>query len=173
LFWPAHFGQSVVGASAGGFGLIAAYCTLFPQRSLSLFFLPIELRANMLLWISIAATAVGIFLRNSVIAHCAHLGGILTGLIYVRLITHSQTPLVFWQPFRPKSRRAELVKVRSREPQFWRRPAETKTEDLPPAEFMVKEVDPILDKISAHGIQSLTERERQILQAARNKMTKP
>lgn len=172
LFWPEHFGQSVVGASAGAFGLVAAFCTLFPQRPLSLFFLPIEFRASTLLWISIGGTLVGIFLRNSLVAHCAHMGGILTGLIYVRLITHSQKPLVIWRPFPSKVRRPELVKVRSWEPQFWRRPPEAKAEDLPPAEFITKEVDPILDKISAHGIQSLTERERQILQAARNKMTK-
>ena len=42
--------------------------------------------------------------------------------------------------------------------------------DLQPAEFLSKAVDPILDKISAHGIQSLTERERKILQTAREKM---
>jgi membrane associated rhomboid family serine protease len=172
LLWPEHFGQSVVGASAGAFGLVSAFCTLFPQRTLSMFFLPIEFRAVTLLWISIGATLVGIFWRNSTVAHCAHMGGILTGLIYIRLITHSQKPLVLWRPFPPKTRRPELVKVQSREPQFWRRPAEVKTEDLPPAEFITKEVDPILDKISAHGIQSLTERERQILQAARTKMTK-
>jgi hypothetical protein len=45
-------------------------------------------------------------------------------------------------------------------------------EELPPEEFISKEVDPILDKISAHGIQSLTERERKILDAARKKMQK-
>jgi hypothetical protein len=45
-------------------------------------------------------------------------------------------------------------------------------EDLPPAEFISREVDPILEKISAQGIHSLTERERQILEAARNKMAK-
>jgi hypothetical protein len=106
------------------------------------------------------------------VAHCAHMGGILTGLIYVRLITHAQKPLVLWQPFPPKNRRPQLVKDRSKEPQFWRGPADDKPEELPPAEFIAKEVDPILDKISAHGIQSLTERERQVLQAARSKMTK-
>jgi len=31
-------------------------------------------------------------------------------------------------------------------------------------------VDPILDKISAHGIQSLTARERAVLEAARKKL---
>ena len=44
--------------------------------------------------------------------------------------------------------------------------------ELPPADFMAQEVDPILDKISAHGIQSLTDRERQILEAARKKMAR-
>ncbi len=43
-------------------------------------------------------------------------------------------------------------------------------EDLPPEEFLSQEVDPILDKISAQGIQSLTERERRILETAREKM---
>ena len=44
--------------------------------------------------------------------------------------------------------------------------------ELPAAEFMSREVDPILDKISAHGLQSLTERERRILELARAKMGK-
>ncbi|MEW6160504.1 MAG: DUF6576 domain-containing protein [Verrucomicrobiota bacterium] len=44
--------------------------------------------------------------------------------------------------------------------------------DLPSDEFISREVDPILDKISAHGIHSLTERERKILEAARAKMAK-
>ena len=38
-------------------------------------------------------------------------------------------------------------------------------------EFLESEVDPILDKISAHGIHSLTVREREILEKARKKMT--
>ena len=45
-------------------------------------------------------------------------------------------------------------------------PAEPEDSD----EFIRREVDPILDKISAHGIQSLTERERRILERARQRM---
>jgi hypothetical protein len=37
---------------------------------------------------------------------------------------------------------------------------------------MATEVDPILDKIAAHGIQSLTAEERQILEQARARMAK-
>jgi hypothetical protein len=43
---------------------------------------------------------------------------------------------------------------------------------LPPEEFISQEVDPILDKISAHGIHSLTEREKKILERARAKMAR-
>jgi hypothetical protein len=40
-------------------------------------------------------------------------------------------------------------------------------------EFLKYEVDPILEKISAKGLQSLTARERQILETAREKITRP
>ena len=43
-------------------------------------------------------------------------------------------------------------------------------EELPPREFISKEVDPILDKISAQGIRSLTEKERKVLEAARKRI---
>src|SRR5690606_14574845 len=53
LVLPSHFGTvPVVGASAGLFGLIAAYAALFPSRQLTLllfFILPITLTARMLL----------------------------------------------------------------------------------------------------------------------------
>jgi len=39
-------------------------------------------------------------------------------------------------------------------------------------EFVQTEVDPILEKISARGIQSLTKRERDVLENARAKMAK-
>ena len=37
-------------------------------------------------------------------------------------------------------------------------------------EFISKEVDPILDKIAAQGIHSLTDEEKKILEAARSRM---
>jgi predicted DNA binding protein len=62
--------------------------------------------------------------------------------------------------------------VRAPHSKFRRRPQIEYSQDLPSEEFISKEVDPILDKISAHGIQSLTPRERDILQAARARMSK-
>jgi Zn-dependent protease len=55
------------------------------------------------------------------------------------------------------------------------RPAPKKSdadEELDADAYISKEVDPILDKISKQGIQSLTEREKKILEKARQKMEK-
>ena len=69
-----------------------------------------------------------------------------------------------------RQRKRELVRAAAVRGHPWRTtPTETEVE-LPAEEFISKEVDPILDKISAHGMQSLTPGERKILEAARNKM---
>jgi membrane associated rhomboid family serine protease len=84
LFWPAHFGQSVIGASAGAFGLLAAYATFLPERLVHLFFLPFAVRADILLAIAVLGALIGLFVPFGHVAHCAHLGGILWGFAYAR-----------------------------------------------------------------------------------------
>ena len=54
-----------------------------------------------------------------------------------------------------------------------RRPVLEPLAEKTAASFVESEVDPILDKISAHGIQSLTPRERDILETARKKIGRP
>ena len=67
----------------------------------------------------------------------------------------------------------ELAARRVTKKSFWNAtPTIPPAEDLTPDEFLQKEVDPILDKISARGIQSLTAREREILEKARSKMNR-
>jgi len=83
---PENFGVAVVGASAGAFGLIAAYGTLFPREQLRPFFLPVSIRADVLLALGVTITVVGLFLPSGHVAHCAHLGGILTGFLFARQV---------------------------------------------------------------------------------------
>jgi hypothetical protein len=64
-------------------------------------------------------------------------------------------------------------KVPRRASALWGENQTGSEEDLPADEFLSKAVDPILDKISAQGIQSLTARERRILEKARQKMVRP
>jgi membrane associated rhomboid family serine protease len=174
------FGGPVVGASAGAFGLIAAFAMLYPERPLTLllfFIIPVTLRARMLLLFLGGLTLIGIataFLPllgiafpPDNIAHAAHLGGMLTGMAFVRYAAH-------WQWPRLRQGRGERVRplVQVLPGAAGRRGGSRMAveEDLPAEEFLSREVDPILDKISAQGIQSLTERERRVLERAREKM---
>jgi membrane associated rhomboid family serine protease len=172
LFLPTVFAIPVVGASAGVFGLIAAFARLDPDREILVFFI-LPMRAKHFLWV---AGAVAVFYvlvpADPGIAHAAHLGGIVGGIAYVHWIIQSPVSFWAWRPMRPRRRPQQLVKVRAPKVAPWQRSKESGTDELPPSEFISREVDPILDKISEHGIQSLTPRERQILQAARDKMEK-
>jgi rhomboid family protein len=168
-----NFAGPVVGASAGAFGLVAAFAVLYPERPLTLllfFIIPVTLRAKFLLLFSALIALFGIAFPAGNIAHAAHLGGMLIGIVFVRYVIywHWRWPRFARDSGRPPRR---LVNVHAQKSGLWgTKPAVP--EDLPPEEFLSKEVDPILDKISAQGIQSLTERERRVLEAARAKMAK-
>ena len=91
LIWPQYFGSAVVGASAGVFGVVSAFAMLFPERPLMLlllFVIPLNMRAKYLLLVNLLLTALGISFPQSLfgghVAHAAHLGGILTGLAFIR-----------------------------------------------------------------------------------------
>jgi len=174
LLWPGHFGGAVVGASAGAFGLVAAFAVLYPERPLTLllfFIVPVTMRAKYLLLFSAVLALFGIVFPGDHIAHAAHLGGMLTGIFFIRKIIHWQWPQFRRAPHRRPLPR-ELVSVHAPKAPLWRRPPPRAVEELPTEEFLSKEVDPILDKISAHGIQSLTDSERKILEMARARMAK-
>ena len=106
LVFPGHFGGitvgsatvyiPVVGASAGLFGLIAAFATLFPKQELTvfLFFIfPVTVTARVLLGVSAGIGLLGVFLAGDNVAHGAHLGGMLMGFAFVRYaaISHRQS----------------------------------------------------------------------------------
>ena len=174
--WAHSFAAPTVGASAGALGLVAAFATLFPERSLTLllfFIIPVTMRAKFLLLFCGLLSLFGILFPGSTgnMADAAHLGGMLTGIFFIRYAMHWN---VHWPNL--SRRRGEparrLVRVTSSSSARWGRSKSTSESDLPADEFLSREVDPILDKISAHGIQSLTERERRVLEAARERMGK-
>lgn len=170
LILPHHPDVSVVGASAGICGMVAIFCSLHPMQELTtwVYFFPITVRARYLLMFLLAVSVFGTILPLGDVAHAAHLGGILLGLAYVRWGT-AWEGVFNWKPFRFKSRPQKTQAARKSSFTYFndKMPAETSEE-----EFISREVDPILDKISQHGIQSLTEHERKVLEKARNKMAK-
>ncbi len=176
LAWPDYFGGAVIGASAGAFGLVAAFAVMnwWEEFTLLIYFFPVTMRGRTLLWGSIGLAVGWMLLKpHSNIANVAHLGGILTGALYVRQIVQGRWHWPGWIQYRhtPPAPR-EFVVTRAGRGKFWRSATQNPDEELSTDEFVRSEVDPILDKISAHGIQSLTAREREILEKARNKMGK-
>jgi membrane associated rhomboid family serine protease len=179
LLFPTAFGGAVVGASACAFALVAAFATMFPDRTITLlifFILPVSMRARTLLWISLAIAIFGIVVPSGHIADGAHLGGIIAGFLFVKWFVQGEGWTIRLPTFRrPERRPPEFTRPPAAPSRrsFWQNPKpSSEGPDLPPAEFISREVDPILDKISAEGIHSLTERERKILEAARAKMAK-
>ena len=166
------FPESVVGASAGVFGLIAAFATRAPDMPITLllfFFLPVTFPAKVLLMIEALIAIFGLLPIGFMpgVAHGAHLGGMLTGIGFIKWMNRPRRTMVVWKPERRKPQLVSNAPKRA----AWRKPRK-KAEEVPTGEFISREFDPILEKISAHGIHSLTDQELKILEAARDKMAK-
>ena len=95
------------------------------------------------------------------IAHFAHLGGIVTGFFYLK---SGWRPGASASPGRSRVRVRKMAIVPRKAPRQEEAPRERSTEGWKPEEdAMLDEVDRILDKISAHGMSSLTPEERETL----------
>jgi membrane associated rhomboid family serine protease len=169
VVFPFNFPTPVVGASAGISALLGAVGFLYPAQDIYVYFIRVPARFLFILWailsiffILVPAGGLG------GMAHGAHLGGLLFGYAYARWLLHME----FKMPKLPSfSFRKPKIFVHKRQPNAWTVEKPSRPE-AGSEEFISQEVDPILDKISAHGIQSLTERERKILEAARARMAK-
>ena len=137
-----------VGASAAIYGILAAFATLYPRRPLMLIFFPVPVMA----WKFVVGLALFEFLlarnQSSGIAHTAHLAGAFAGFLYIDQLFESSLLRRLW------ARARDYVSQRPHTPRA-----------APPPPDQA-EVDRILDKITAQGIQSLTKGERQTLHRA-------
>lgn len=101
LILPAQYNIPVVGASAGASGLVAAFAVLLPSEPLLLllfFVIPLKLKARTLLQLScgFALLGMGLILFKSKlmddVAHAGHLGGLIGGYIYARMLIRRYGP---------------------------------------------------------------------------------
>ena len=73
-----------IGASGGLFGLLLAFAMVFPNRIILLFFV-IPMKAKYLVALyGLVELYQGVYIMNSGVAHFAHLGGMLGGLLTIR-----------------------------------------------------------------------------------------
>ena len=163
------------GASAAVLGVVMAVAVMYPQRKIYLLFLgPVRL-----LYLVIAFLAFDVLFRmgggTAVVAHC---GGALSGFLFVRLEARgvdlsSWTRIFLQKRITPAggwlARLERLLGQRSKRERISHRAG--KSTRVSPAQrekrqVTSSDVDRVLDKISAHGMESLTEEDRNVLEEA-------
>lgn len=160
--------EYLVGASAGVFGILAMYCLMQPDRPITLllfFVLPITIRPKTLLMVTMAIEIALFFFYelpdHTAVASSAHLGGIAAGFLCFELMVNRG-----WMSGRSARASSAVQKPK---------PSTGKTRfkvNITQAEELKKEVDRILDKISKDGFGSLTQKEKDTLDLAREMVRK-
>ncbi|MDR0534434.1 MAG: rhomboid family intramembrane serine protease [Verrucomicrobiales bacterium] len=78
---------SVMGASGAVSGVLGAFAVFSPRTPLYVMLIPIPIKARTAIWGFIIVSAVLMFTSSAeVIAHSAHIGGALTGLLFAWLL---------------------------------------------------------------------------------------
>lgn len=172
--WP--HGGSLIGGTAGVYGLFALYAAFYPTREISFlfFFLPVTVTPRYLA-VSLLIVDLFGFAFYEVLgskppfayAPSAHLGGMLAGWLYYRYVhqpdgnlfrTRSESKLPRWMKGSPKAA-TSVAPVR-------------RTEPSSPASLRA-EVDRILDKINSHGFAALSDDEKRVLDEAKDTLSRP
>jgi membrane associated rhomboid family serine protease len=153
----------IVGASAAIYGVMLAFAWAWPDQPIYVFPFPTPIPAKWLVTFAVGISFVLALLRMSEgVAHLAHLGGFATGFVYLKVgdwrlaqaerqVRRAAQPSVVVQSARVAgsgSNNADAARKRRAPPE---------------RDAAAAEVDRVLDKISARGIDSLTPAERRFL----------
>ncbi len=171
-----------VGASGAIYGILVAFGYLFPNRNIYIYgLIPIKAKYLVVIYMLIELfSAVGG--TNSGIAHMAHLGGGVVGLIYLLIFYKGSGNSFFNNPgLKNKFTSFSSSNKRSYSPPVYSNGTNKTKEDVADAKYQElsttdykkdietqeklaqEKVDAILDKLSEGGYQSLSEDEKRIL----------
>ncbi len=179
LWFSVHQGRGgyLIGSSSVVCAFLILFACLHPNREIQFlvfFVLPVTLRPKVIAWVVLTVDLAG-FLFSELpgrslglpYAPSAHLGGMLAGLLYYRF--------VHLREWRTPDGRADI------ELPQWFRKAQKEPVIVPPKfkvqvatrEDLRAEVDRILDKINSEGFGSLTPDEKQVLDEAKDLLSRP
>jgi membrane associated rhomboid family serine protease len=182
-------GAMLIGASAAVYGVALAYARRWPDDEIYLFaVIPLKVKW----WIALLVLmdlVSGLTNERTGVAHFAHLGGFLTGYLYLRSMEALRSdgprprikPVPDFGDETPRAIPRGLPRQRERADEVDDIVAKSKAvlaqrpsvQTLPPKRQSVTvetELDGLLDKISEHGLESLTADERRLLEEASRKM---
>ncbi len=151
---PAGPASPLIGASGAIFGIMAGTATLYPNMVVHLLIPPMPLRMKTLVGVYFGIIIFSLLVGSSNAGgEACHLGGALVGLLLVR---HPRWLAIFQEGFQSP--------IKFRVHGAGKPPTMFKAESPTPTRA---DIDRILDKISVQGIHSLTEAEKQSLEAVR------
>ena len=158
LLLPGDPNTVTIGASGAVLGVLVAFAMFFPNRLITLllfFFFPLTVKAKHLAMGYAILTFVFLIRDPSAggVSHLGHFGGMALGYLYVRYSDSLRAR------FDDGMRKARAPRLRVPHVSFG-----------PRTNYTREEIDTILDKIAAKGIDSLTDEERDILKRASSKM---
>ncbi|MEO8210179.1 MAG: rhomboid family intramembrane serine protease, partial [bacterium] len=178
------FGPSAptIGASGAIFGVLVAFGYLFPNRNIYIYgLIPIKAKYLVTLYMLAELFFSGAGSSDN-IAHFAHLGGGIVGLIYLLIFYKGSSMKFFSNPgFKDKFSSYTSSSKRTYSPPVYSNGTNTKKEDLSEAKYhdlgttdykkeielqeklAQEKIDAILDKLSEGGYQSLSDEEKRIL----------
>lgn len=163
------FPISIIGASGGVFGILMAAAMLYPDMMIMLILPPIPMKMKTFV---VVYGALEVFFELSRIeggvAHLAHLGGLLGAYFYIKHLY----PRDIWDPLAAIFSNTPKMKRPKQDTSGWTvHKFDDKDEHYDPdKQVSQRELDRILDKISATGINSLTKNEEAKLKKAREQM---
>lgn len=171
-----------IGASGAVYGVMIAFAMFFPDRQIYVYFLfPVKAKFLIAFLVLIEFMSVG---NMDVVAHLAHIGGAITGFLFIMLdkknnynidglfkkVKDSTSSFTNFSSgnkqsgFR-KSSKINFGKKNVEDAEFYDINSNKKKTPTPTP----REIDAILDKISASGYQNLTEEEKRMLFEASKK----
>lgn len=178
----------LIGASACCMGLIMALAAAMPHEQLTLllfFIIPVRVTlrglARFLLILNVALGLLAIFQilpdwlsSGGAVAYWAHVGGAIAGWYYARGLGYDGMASIFTAPVRVRRPEHRTIRSQMRRPtvELDMEAVRKQNSENPVTDLMRDEVDPILDKISAHGLHSLTDDERRTLERASRRISK-
>jgi membrane associated rhomboid family serine protease len=147
----------LIGASGAMYAIMLAFAVFWPDMPIYIWgIFPVKAK-----WLIIAFAAASVLFMitpsGGNTAHWAHLGGFAVGFIYIKFGSLFGSPMEKLQRFTAKRK----LKVIPGQGQALKReePARRRRGE----EEVLDEVDKVLDKISTHGMASLTTEERKLL----------
>jgi rhomboid family protein len=149
----------IIGASAAVFGVMLAFVLEWPDAPIYVFPLPVPVKAKWLLFFFAAANVLPVALQmHDGVAHLAHVGGFAAAFLYLRggALAHALHRA-------PPAERDRAVLVHPAAAQTGRRLGPFVAGRRRADPKVLDEVDRVLDKISAGGLESLTPEERRFL----------